>query len=124
MRKSKAEGRRVRHLRVRKKVSGTATLPRMVVFRSLKHIYASLVDDTVLPNKVLSTVSTGSAQFKAAAEGAKGGNVKGAALIGKLMAGKAKELGIEKVVFDRAGYRYCGRIKALADGARQGGLKF
>jgi len=127
MRKTKEEKRKKRHLRIRKKISGTEERPRLVVFRSLKHIYASLVVDDVSPCKVLTTVSSLSEEFKKLAKensNAKGGNVEGAKIVGTLIAKKAKELGIEKVVFDRAGYKYTGRVKALADFARKGGLKF
>ncbi|MCM8822153.1 MAG: 50S ribosomal protein L18 [Candidatus Omnitrophica bacterium] len=115
----------MRHARVRKKIKGTAERPRLVVFKSLKHIYASMVVDDVQPNRIIATVSSLSETFRnALKEGEKGGNVKGAFLLGKLMAEKAKNMKIEKVVFDRGGYRYGGRIKSFADGARQGGLKF
>jgi large subunit ribosomal protein L18 len=125
MRKTKEDKRKARHLRVRRKIADSSERPRLVIYRSLKHIYASLVDDDVKPNRVLTTVSSASKEFSSvAADGAKGGNVKGALLVGKILADKAKKLGVEKVVFDRAGYRYCGRVKALADSARQGGLKF
>ena len=109
-----AERRLKRHLRVRNKVSGTQERPRLVVFRSLKHIYAQLVDDTL--SKTIATVSDlGMEQGKKSER---------AAEVGKLIADKAKTAGITKVVFDRAGYRYHGRIKAVADGARKGGLEF
>jgi large subunit ribosomal protein L18 len=107
-----------RHLRVRKKVAGTPERPRLAVFRSLKHIYAQLVDDTRGVCLLgISDVSEG-----VAAEGAgKVGKAKG---MGKALAAKAKAAGFTKVVFDRAGYRYHGRVKAVADGAREGGLEF
>lgn len=117
--------RKVRHARVRKKVRGNAERPRLVVFRGLKHIYGSLVDDSVQPNRVLLTFSSLSQQFKnSAGPDEKGGNVKGAFLTGKLLAEFARKMNIENVVFDRGGYKYSGRVKAFADGARQGGLKF
>jgi len=103
-----------RHLRVRNKVSGTPERPRLVVFRSLKHIYAQLVDDTA--NHTIATVSDLGIE-----QGKKGER---AAEVGKLIAERAKTVGITRVVFDRAGYRYHGRIKAVADGARKGGLEF
>jgi large subunit ribosomal protein L18 len=107
-----------RHLRVRKKVGGTQERPRLVVFRSLKHIYAQLVDD----NKGVCLLGVGDASEGVQAEGAgKVGKAKG---VGKALAAKAKSAGISKVVFDRAGYRYHGRVKAVADGAREGGLEF
>ena len=112
--KSGAERRFKRHLRVRNKISGTAERPRLVVFRSLKHIYAQLVDDSA--NRTLATVSDLGIE-----QGKKGEK---AAEVGKLIAERAKTAGISRVVFDRAGYRYHGRIKAVADGARKGGLEF
>ena len=116
--KTASEQRYRRHLRVRKKVTGTGERPRLVVFRSLKHIYAQLVNDDL--GVVLLGVSD--ASEGATADGAgKIGRGKGA---GKLLAEKAKAAGITKVVFDRAGYRYHGRLKAVADGAREGGLEF
>ena len=102
-----------RHLRVRKKVQGTTERPRLVVFRSLKHIYAQLVDDVT--QRTLMTVSD------AKLEGRK---IEKSAEVGRLVAGRAKEAGITSVVFDRAGYQYHGRVKAVADGAREGGLEF
>jgi len=103
-----------RHLRVRNKVSGTPERPRLVVFRSLKHIYAQLVDDTT--SKTIATVSDLNIE--------QGKKAERAAEVGKLIAERAKTAGITRVVFDRAGYRYHGRIKAVADGARKGGLEF
>ena len=112
--KTGAERRFKRHLRVRNKITGTAERPRLVVFRSLKHIYAQLVDDNA--RRTLATVSDLGIE-----EGKKGEK---AAQVGKLIAERAKSAGISRVVFDRAGYRYHGRIKAVADGAREGGLEF
>ena len=112
--KSGAERRFKRHLRVRNKIAGTAERPRLVVFRSLKHIYAQLVDDAA--NRTLLTVSDLKLE-----QGKKGER---ASEVGKLIAERAKSAGITRVVFDRAGYRYHGRIKAVADGAREGGLEF
>lgn len=112
--RSGAERRYKRHLRVRNKISGTSERPRLVVFRSLKHIYAQLVDDSA--NRTLATVSD-----LGIAEGKKGER---AEAVGKMIAERAKTAGISRVVFDRAGYRYHGRIKAVADGARKGGLEF
>ena len=112
--KTRAEKRHQRHLRVRKKVSGTAERPRLVVYRSVKHIYAQLVDDTA--QRTLLTFSD---------QGVADGNkTEKSAEVGKRLAAKAKDAGITKVVFDRAGYRYHGRVKAVADGAREGGLEF
>ena len=112
--KTGADRRFKRHLRVRNKISGTAERPRLVVFRSLKHIYAQLVDDGA--NRTLATVSDLGIE-----QGKKGER---AAEVGRLIAERAKTSGITRVVFDRAGYRYHGRIKAVADGARKGGLEF
>jgi large subunit ribosomal protein L18 len=108
---TRRELRARRHLRVRKKVAGTAERPRLVIFRSLKHIYAQLVDD-----------DRGICLLGVQVDGAgKVGKAKGT---GKALAARAKAAGISKVVFDRAGYRYHGRVKAVADGARAGGLEF
>jgi large subunit ribosomal protein L18 len=107
-----------RHLRVRKKVNGTEARPRLVVFRSLKHIYAQLVDDE--KRVTLMGVSDGTEGL--ARE--KPGKVGAALAVGKLIAKIAQEKGIKRVVFDRAGYLYHGRVKAVADGARAGGLEF
>jgi large subunit ribosomal protein L18 len=102
-----------RHLRVRKKVTGTAERPRLVVYRSLKHIYAQLVDDVSM--RTIMTVTDAKLDGKKSEKSLE---------VGKLMATRAKEAGITKVVFDRAGYQYHGRVKAVADGARDGGLEF
>ncbi len=112
-----------RHLRVRKKVLGTSERPRLVVFKSNKHIYAQLVVDYPFgPCKILTGASTLSPEIRDRIEGLKG--VEKAREIGKLIAEKAKKLGITKAVFDRAGYKYHGKVKALAEGAREGGLEF
>lgn len=119
MQVSKTVRRRRRKIRIRKKISGTAVRPRLVVFRSNRHIYAQLVDDdagrTLASSSTLSLASGGDA-LKLDKETA--------AKVGKDIAAKAQEKSIETVVFDRNGYMYHGRIKALADGAREGGLKF
>jgi large subunit ribosomal protein L18 len=112
--KSRVEKRFRRHLRVRKKVTGTAERPRLVVFRSLKHITAQLVDDVA--GRTLMTVSSSQED--------KGKKTEKSTAVGKRIASRAKEAGITKVVFDRAGYQYHGRVKAVADGAREGGLEF
>jgi large subunit ribosomal protein L18 len=112
--RTKAEQRERRHLRVRRRLSGTGERPRLVVYRSLKHIYAQLVDDTA--RRTLMTVS--SSEIDAGKKSEKSLEV------GKRIAARAKEAGIARVVFDRAGYKYHGRVKAVADGARQGGLEF
>lgn len=118
--KTKEEKRIRRHRRVRKKVVGTPERPRLCVFRSLKHIYAQIIDDT--SNRTLVSASSVERTFRET--GKSGGNVEGAALVGKIIAKRALEKGIKKVVFDRGGYLYHGRVKALADGAREGGLDF
>ena len=106
-----------RHKRVRAKISGTPEMPRLNVFRSEANIYAQVIDDV---NGV--TLASASSLDKAI-EGY-GGNIAAATAVGKLVAERAKAKGIETVVFDRGGYLYHGRVKALADGAREGGLKF
>jgi large subunit ribosomal protein L18 len=106
------------HQRIRHKVRGSKERPRLAVFRSLKHIYVQLIDDTA--GRTL--VAASSAEKSAGT--ASGGNVAGARLIGKVIAERAKQQGISKVVFDRGGYLYHGRVKALADAARAAGLEF
>ena len=108
-------------MRIRRKVSGTAERPRLTVFRSLNHIYAQLVDD--LGGRTILTVSSRDKDL-AAALGATKGKVAASKAVGKQLAVKAKEQGILRVCFDRGGYLYHGRVKAIADGAREGGLNF
>ncbi len=105
---------------MRRKVIGLSERPRLCVYRSLKHIYAQLVDDT--SGKVLATASSVSPDTRT--RGASGSNVVAARIVGEVLAEKAKTAGIEKVVFDRGGYKYHGRVKALAEGAREKGLRF
>ncbi|MEX2158936.1 MAG: 50S ribosomal protein L18 [Dehalococcoidia bacterium] len=109
-----------RHLRVRKKVHGTNERPRLSVYRSLSHIYAQVIDDDA--GHTLASAS----DVEAAAKGAKNGKAKTdvAKAVGELVAQRAKERGITKVVFDRGGYRFHGRVKALASAAREAGLEF
>jgi large subunit ribosomal protein L18 len=116
--KSRQQLRYRRHLRVRRKVTGTAARPRLVVYRSLKHIYAQLVNDEL--GVTLLGVSDASEGIQVDGAG-KVGRAKGT---GKLLAEKATAAGIKRVVFDRAGYRYHGRVQAVADGAREAGLEF
>ncbi len=116
--KSRAEFRLRRHLRLRKRIVGTAERPRLVVFRSLKHIYAQLVDDQ--RGVTLASASDLAKGFEPQGSG-KTGIAKG---VGTLIAQRGKEIGITRVVFDRGGYPYHGRVKAVADGARDGGLEF
>jgi len=104
------------HERIRHRVKGTLERPRLAVFRSLKHIYAQVIDDT----NGHTLVAASSAEGK----GKNGGNLAGAKEIGKLVAERAKDKGIKAVVFDRGGYLYHGRVKALADSARAAGLEF
>ena len=117
--KSKAIGRQRRHERIRKTVSGTAVRPRLSVYRSLDHMYAQIIDDS----KGITIVAASSldADFKNAKQK---GNIAMAKEIGGLIAKKAADKGIKQVVFDRSGYLYHGRIKALADAAREAGLEF
>jgi large subunit ribosomal protein L18 len=107
------------HARVRAKVAGTAERPRLNVFRSLNHIYAQVIDDATA-----TTLASASTVVKKGDEKKSGGNIEAAAAVGKLIAERAKDKGVTKVVFDRGGYLYHGRIKALADAAREGGLEF
>ena len=115
----KNQARKKRHYRIRKVIKGTPERPRLSVFRSSKHIYAQVIDDT----KGV-TIVAASTNEKTIGEIANGGNVEAAQKVGALIAQKAKEKGIEKVVFDRGGYLYHGRIQALADAAREAGLQF
>jgi len=110
-----------RHLVIRKKVVGTKEKPRLSVYRSLNHMYAQLIDDTT--GATLAALSTASASLKDAIK-KDAGNVKGSAVLGEAVAALCKTKGITKVVFDRSGYLYHGRVKALADAARKGGLVF
>jgi large subunit ribosomal protein L18 len=104
------------HARIRRKVEGTSERPRLNVYRSLNHIYAQVIDD--MQGLTLASASTVTTKVKA------GGNIEAAKEIGKAVAERAKEKGVSKVVFDRGGYLYHGRIKALADAARESGLDF
>src|ERR1700690_3534868 len=105
------------HTRIRRKLSGTAERPRLAVFRSTAHIYAQVIDDAAATTLVAASSVDKGAKTK-------GGNVGAAKAIGKLVAQRAQEKGIKRVVFDRGGYQYHGRIKALADAAREAGLEF
>jgi len=105
------------HQRIRRKLSGTKERPRLAVFRSVAHIYAQVIDD--VEGRTLASASSVDKDGKT-----KGGNVAAAKAIGKLVAERAKEKGVKQVVFDRGGYQYHGRIKALADAAREAGLDF
>ncbi len=114
---SKNEVRLRVHRRLRKKLKGTAGRPRLCVFRSLKHIYAQVIDDG--EGRTLAAASSGAEGGKAS-----GGNLAGAKAVGRLIAERAQAKGIKQVVFDRGGYMYHGRVKALADAAREAGLEF
>jgi large subunit ribosomal protein L18 len=119
--KNKKTAARLRRKRsIRKRLSGTTARPRLSVFRSNQHIYAQLIDDT--RGVTIAAASTQSAEVKSEAEGKRKAEL--AALVGKLIAERAKAKDVEQVVFDRNGFIYHGRIKAVADGAREGGLQF
>ena len=114
----KNEARLKRHLRVRKKISGTTERPRLNIFRSSKHMYAQIIDDVRGVTLVSASTSEKGLEL------ANGGNVEAAKQVGALIAQRAKEKGLTAVVFDRSGYLYHGRVKALADAAREAGLEF
>ena len=116
--KSRNETRKVRHLRIRKNISGTSTLPRLNVYKSNSHIYAQVIDDV----KGVTLVSASSIDKELKLEN--GSNIEAATKVGELIAKRAKKAKITKVTFDRGGYLYHGRVKALADAARENGLEF
>ena len=119
MRIKTKDDRRVRvKLRQRKRISGTAARPRLSIFRSVSHIYAQVIDD--MAGRTLAAASTVEPSLKGAANG----NVKGAEAIGRVIAERSIEKGIKKVVFDRGGFLYHGRVRAIADAARKAGLEF
>jgi len=115
---AKQLGRARRHRRVRRKISGTADRPRLSVFRSNKHIYAQLIDDR--EGRTLTSASSAEKELSLAGKG----KSEAATEVGRVLAKRAREKGVEKVVFERGGNLYHGRVKALADGAREGGLVF
>lgn len=117
---NKLERRTRIRMRIRKKINGTAERPRLAVFRSNKQIYVQLIDDL----KGVTLLSASSKEKEVAAKSAGVKKTEQAKLVGQAIAAKCKEKGIESVVFDRAGYKYHGRVKSLADAAREGGLKF
>ena len=117
---SRSKVRKRRHLRVRKRVNGTADRPRLNVFRSLSQIYAQVINDET--GQTLISASSIDRDLRKNMAGKT--KTEQAELIGKVVAERAKSLSIDQVIFDRAGYRYIGRVKALADGAREGGLQF
>jgi len=114
--RSTAELRKARHSRLRKRIEGTATRPRLAVFRSLQHIYAQIIDDST--GTTIAAASSQEKELKAA------GNAEGAKKVGEALAKRAKDKGIDAVVFDRGGFRFHGRVASLAEGAREGGLEF
>ncbi len=119
-RKSRNATRQRRHLRIRRTVQGTPERPRLSVFRSVAHIYAQVVDDRA--GRTLAAASSLDPEIKTQAAGVK--KTEAGKLVGQLLARRSKERGISQVVFDRGGYLYHGRVKAVADGAREGGLTF
>ncbi len=114
--KDRAEVRRAVHKRIRRKVSGSAERPRLTIYRSLNHIYAQIIDDE--QGRTLASASTTEKDLR----GTTGGNIDAAVRVGRAIAERALSNGIQSVVFDRGGYRYHGRVKALADAAREAGL--
>src|SRR5512146_3241152 len=120
MAKSRSAARIQRHVRVRVQLSGTTKRPRLNVFRSLSEIYAQVIDDSA--GRTLVSASTVDKELREKMKGLK--KAEQAKLVGQAVAERAKSQGIEAVVFDRGGFRYVGRVKALADGAREGGLNF
>jgi large subunit ribosomal protein L18 len=116
-RDSRDEIRKRIHKRIRSRVAGTPVRPRLAIFRSVNHIYAQVIDDA--QGHTLASAASTEKELKG-----KGGNIEGAKLIGKTVAERAKAKGINKIVFDRGGYLYHGRVKALADAAREAGLEF
>jgi len=118
--KTREEARLRRHLRIRKKISGTAEVPRLNVFRSLKHIYAQLVDDTT--HRTLLTVSSLTPEVRTKIAGDKPKRTSVSRIVGQVLAAKAKEQGVQRARFDRGGYLYHGRVRAVAEGAREAGL--
>ncbi len=117
MQLTKANRRKRIHMRIRKDIRGTASRPRLNIFRSNRYIYAQLIDD-------VAGVTLAQANSYEAAVANNGNKTEQSAAVGKLLSERAKDAGIETVIFDRGGYLYHGRVKALADGAREGGLKF
>jgi large subunit ribosomal protein L18 len=114
------ELRRRRHTRVRRRVNGTTQRPRLAVFRSLRHIYAQVIDDT--QGKTLAAASTLEPGLRGSLK--TGGDIEAAKAVGKLLGERAREQGVGKVVFDRGGFVYHGRVASLADAAREAGLEF
>jgi large subunit ribosomal protein L18 len=123
MRVSTKDDRRQRiRFRIRKRVQGTEVRPRLTVFRSLSHIYVQVVDD--MTGRTIASASSVEPAVKGSLETARGGNIAGAKVIGKTIAERLLEKGVKRVVFDRNGFLYHGRVKAVADAAREAGLEF
>jgi len=122
LKKTKGDKRKIRHARVRAKISGTSIRPRLNVYRSLTSLSVQLVDDTT--GKTLVGLSSKTQKVDGVEVGDRKGKVAISYVLGKIMAEKAKELNISSVVFDRGGFAFHGRVKAVADGARDGGLQF
>jgi|UniRef100_A0A7C3WM76 large subunit ribosomal protein L18 len=120
IKRSRKELRKVRHLRIRKKIYGTPERPRLAVFKSLRYIYAQIIDDT----KGHTLVSASSLEKELRSQLKSTKNMEAAKLVGEVIAKRALEKGIKKVVFDRGGFLYHGKVKALADSARAAGLEF
>lgn len=121
---NKNEVRKARHDRMRFKISGTAEQPRLNVYRSLNNIYAQIIDDTAFDGNGATIVSASTVEKEIAAKVEKMTKTDAAKEVGKILAERAKAKGVTAVVFDRGGYLYTGRVAALADGAREGGLEF
>lgn len=119
--KKRELARKKRHNRIRRRIAGTAERPRLFLYRSLNNIFVTVIDDTA--GKILYAVSTVDKGFRKKAPGA-GGNIKAADALGVFVAEKMKEKGLARIIFDRSGYLYHGRVKALADALRKGGLEF
>ena len=117
MKNSKSQLRTRRHNRIRAKVKGTAECPRVSVFKSNQHVFAQVIDDVAGKTLFSSKISSSKSR-------AKGTKTEKAGAVGEMLAQKAKEMGITEIIFDRGGFKYHGRIKALADGLRNGGVKF
>ena len=122
MAKNEREARELRHRRVRSRMTGTPERPRLNVYRSLEHIYAQVIDDTI--GHTLVSASTLDAEVKKQLGKDGKAKIEEAKIVGQIVAARAKNAGITSVVFDRGGNRYHGRVKAVADGAREGGLDF
>ena len=118
----RTESRRRVRVRIREKVKGSAERPRLAIFKSGKHIYAQVIDDGT--GRTLAAASSLDGDLKKQAQGKVGANVKTAEKVGELVAARAREKGVARVVFDRGGYIYHGKVRALADAARKGGLEF